>query len=139
MLLLERFAYSPLGTFGKFHADDFWCFTVEQPWNHNQAGHSCIPEGIYTLKQRRSAVVLKTTRGAYTLGWEVTNVPDRTFIMLHPGNTMDDVEGCIAVGDQLGWVNAKWAVLNSRNTFSRLMDALGEPDSIQLRIQFLEL
>ena len=37
---------------------------------------------------------------------------------------MDLVQGCIAVGDALGWVGGHWAVMRSRPTFRALMAAL---------------
>jgi len=131
---LDRFAYSPMGTFGRLSIGDFQCFTVERPWQNNKPSVSCIPEGIYPLKLRESPVVQRTSGGAYRQGWEVTHVPNRSMIMLHVGNTMTDVEGCIAVGAALGWVAGRWAVTDSRKTFSLLMDALSASDAWTLNI-----
>lgn len=132
---LERFAYSPHGTFGVLTMPDGWeCYTVERPWQLNANKVSCIPEGIYELKQRLSNVVKRSTAGRYTQGWEVTAVPDRTYIMIHPGNTMDDLEGCIAPGKALGMVNDKWAVTSSQATFGELMKRLGVRQSWRLHI-----
>ena len=49
-VLLERFAYSPMGTFGVLTVDDFECYTVERPWLDNKPRESCIPEGVYRLE-----------------------------------------------------------------------------------------
>ena len=125
-ILLQRFAYSPMGTFGRLilPKDGYSCFTVERPWMGNRQNVSCIPEGRYVMRKRYSPVVERTSGGDYTEGWQVTEVPERTFIMLHPGNHMENVEGCIAVGKGLGFINGKWAVTSSRDAFREVMEAL---------------
>jgi hypothetical protein len=110
-------------------------YTVERPWLANKQSVSCIPQGVYTLEKRVSPVVKRTSGGVYSQGWEVTDVPDRTFIMIHPGNTMDDLAGCIAVGDSMGYVGGKWAILNSRATFKDVMTELQKRASWQLDIR----
>ncbi len=125
MITLERFAYSPHGTFGRLIVPNkFQCFTVERPWLDNRTAESCIPEGRYPLRLRTSPIVERTSKGEFLQGWEVVDVPGRTLIMLHAGNTMADLQGCIAPGDSLGWVEGRWAVMRSRETFKLLMHAL---------------
>lgn len=124
-ITLERFAYSPVGVFGLLTLDDGWsCYTVERPWEGNRPSVSCIPEGTYPLRKRESPIVHRTSGGQFGYGWEVCEVPGRSLIMLHPGNTMEDVEGCISPGKNLGYVSGVWAVTNSRNTFEDLMHRL---------------
>lgn len=121
-IILERFAYAPDGTFGRLTLPDGWqCFTVERPWKANAVGESCIPEGTYRLHHRQSPVIDRTTGGDYRAGWEVADVPDRTYIMVHPANWPDDVEGCIGVGDDYRVISGRNAVANSRATFKALM------------------
>jgi len=136
MLVLQRFAYSPQGTFGRLTVDGrpFSCFTVERAWADNAPNQSCIPEGRYPLRKRPSLAVTRSSGGEFVEGWEVTGVPGRSLIMLHPGNTQRDVEGCIAPGDALGFVNGAWAVLNSRATFRALMYQLDAQNLWQLTI-----
>lgn len=136
-LTLERFAYTPQGTFGRITVGNQQWFTVERPWLGNKAGVSCIPEGVYTMGLRESAVVKRTTGGATTKGWEVTGVKGRSLIMIHVGNTMDDLEGCIAPGKTLGTVGGKWAVQSSRAAFDELMAALAGQKSWTLTINQL--
>lgn len=127
---LERFAYSPQGTFGVLTVGDFSCYTVEPPWLLNKRGESCVPEGVYAMRKRISPVVQRSSNGRYREGWEVCDVPNRTFIMIHPGNNMFDVIGCIAVGRDLGFVKsarsprAMWAVTDSQGAFADLMTSL---------------
>ena len=107
-LILERFAYTSNGTFGVLVIDDKpICYIIERPWRYNEKNVSCIPEGIYPLKKRQSGVVSRSTRGKYSEGWEVCNVPDRTYIMVHPANVIGELEGCLAPGEQLSVVYNK--------------------------------
>jgi hypothetical protein len=49
-IVLERFAYTPIGSFGRLMFPEFQCYTVERPWLDNKIRESCIPEGEYALK-----------------------------------------------------------------------------------------
>lgn len=136
---LERFNYGPgdssspvTGTFGVFTLPSGReLYTVERPWLQNKPFESCIPEGVYRLKKRRSNVVKTTSGGEYLDGWEVTGVPGRSLIMLHVANWPRNVEGCIGVGlaygilsGSLAVLSGSLAVLNSLNAFRILMDEL---------------
>ena len=121
LLTLKRFCYAPgQGTFGLLNIDGkaFSAYTVEQDWENNEPYVSCIPEGMYRLRY-----------GRYNLGgyntYEFVEVPGRTLIKFHRGNTMDDLKGCIAVGKELGVVHDRWAVKNSTGAFAEFMEAMG--------------
>ena len=125
LLKLIRFAYLPNATFGRliFPTGRSY-FTVECPWLHNAAGKSCIPEGNYQLGLRMSEVVRRTTRGMFTKGWEIQDVPGRTYIMFHVGNWASDVEGCVAVGQTFGAMPKgphQLGVGNSRIAYNEFM------------------
>ncbi len=59
-------------------------------------------------------------------GWEVMDVPKRTYIMLHPANIADELGGCIAPGLGLGTLHGRWAVTGSLAAFERVMGYLSE-------------
>lgn len=124
---LERFAYTPMGTFGRLYIPEFECFTIERPWRSNEPRTSCIPEGEYELR------LGMFNRGGYEC-YEVLGVPGRTLIKIHIGNTMDDVIGCIAPGKALGWAKQKWAVMYSKPTFHEFMEAMGGIKDSHLKI-----
>lgn len=135
-ITLTRFGYTPMGTFGRLELPSgAEIYTVERPWQSNRQRKSCIPEGRYDLRMRASGVVSRSTAGEFTEGWEVTDVPGRTYIMIHPGNTMDDLLGCIAPGLALGVVGGKWAVTQSRDAFRDVMRELAEADEWVLHIR----
>lgn len=137
-LLLER-AYMPDGTFGLMHIGDTTLHSLERPWLGNKPFVSCIPEGVYRLRKRESGVMNRSTGGEFPIGWEVTNVPDRTFIMIHPANFVWELNGCISLG--LGSAvmpdkHKKWqqAVTRSRDAIRTFMDLLEAQDEWDLEI-----
>ena len=132
-LILTRFADSPHGVFGKLEGKEIELCTVERPWLDNQRRVSCIPAGAYTLKR------CMFNRGGYHT-YEVTEVPGRSEIKIHVANTMDDVIGCIGVGQGLGFVDGKWAVTRSKVAFEALMAVLSDtlPGTHDLEITWLK-
>jgi len=135
-VVLERFAYSPDGTFGRLSLPGGQrFFTVERPWLSNKPFESCIPDGVYVMEKRRSPVVERTTDGDYLEGWEITHVPGRTYIMIHPGNWPTDLAGCIAPGKAYRVLNGRNAVTDSQITFAQVMAALDGRDSWHLEIR----
>lgn len=87
--------------------------TVEKPWKGNKPFESCIPEGEYVVKRHNSPKFREC--------YQVQNVFGRTHILLHTGNTADDVVGCIAIGTMLG---NEYNILQSRLAFNRLLKAV---------------
>lgn len=120
-IILTRSLSTHNGTFGLWSIDDApICVTCELPWANNQKGLSCIPNGIYQCIRHIST--------KFPLGntWEVTNVLERTGILIHNANDIADLEGCIAVGSGFGIVNMLPAVINSVATLQMLNEKLGE-------------
>ncbi len=116
--IITRFCYSSMGTFGALSIQNgklaiFNGYTVERPWILNHPYTSCIPEGGYICKPVDSPKFGKT--------YEVTDVPNRTHILIHAGNVASDFQGCIGIGDTLGCLNSKWAVTNSRTTLKAFL------------------
>lgn len=97
-------------------------FTLEEPWKNNQPGISCIPKGIYRCIPHgwESGTGLKQKRC-----WEIIKVPNRSAILIHSGNTIEDIEGCCLVGLQRDTMNGLPAVLQSRNAMALLREIIG--------------
>lgn len=104
----------------------FSCFTLELPWVDNKQNISCIPIGIYT--------VVKRTSDKYGLHFHIKDVSDRSYILIHQANFIDQLRGCIAVGDKLTDINGDGLrdVTNSKSTMNKLLNVL--PNSFQLEI-----
>ena len=93
-ILLERM-YFPEGTTGvlSFEGTEI-CKTIELPWRNNQKRISCIPEGKYKIRKRFSA--------KFKWHLELTNVKNRSFILIHPANNaLKELNGCIAPVTQI--------------------------------------
>ncbi len=131
-MILERFAYSPMGTFGKLIVGDLTLYCVEQPWRNNEPGRSCIPEGDYILEPHRSQKYPHTWA---MVGETVSHYPEagkpRSACLLHVGNTMEDVTGCIAPGTSLN-ENA-WGVVSSRKAMEALREEM-KAEALVLKI-----
>lgn len=91
MITLKRISENEHGTFGVLLSGDKpLCLTLERPWLDNKKNISCIPLGTYKC--------VKYNSEKFKNVWEVTGVPNRTSILIHAGNSIDDIHGCIAVG-----------------------------------------
>lgn len=137
MITLRR-AYLPFdaGVMGRLIIEGHEFATLELPWRQNRISDSCIPEGVYRLRKRRSAVIKRSTGGEFEEGWEVTGVSGRTFIMLHPGNFASDTEGCIMPGWSHFWnATEGFGVRDSRPAFRALMKALDSRDEWDIDIR----
>lgn len=69
------------------------------------------------------------------MGWEIQDVPERTYIMIHPGNTTDDTEGCLLPGLTQTIHDNQLFVGNSRAAFNQLMDELEQKEEWTIEIQ----
>jgi hypothetical protein len=124
--VLERFAYLPEATLGKLTVLDEVFWIAERPWRGNKKEISCIPSGTYTCKRYISKRFGET--------FEVTEVPNRTYILFHVGNFPEkDSHGCLLVGSSL-MPNAP-AVASSKNAMTKFREILKDVESFELRIQ----
>lgn len=121
---LERFAYAPHATMGRLWVGDEQFWTIERPWLGNKPFESCIPEGVYAVRKYSSE--------RFPDVWELQDVPERDYILIHAGNYATDVQGCIAVGT--GFARGSWMVTNSRDAIGRLHDLL--PTEFDISISF---
>lgn len=145
---LARLESGDQGTFGRLVVPGFsrMLYTGELPWRENRQRVSCfpdaawcvehgllLPEGEYTVVMRRSP----------RFGWMywISDVPARSFCLIHPANLMGDVargfhtqlEGCVALGYSLGWLDRQKAVLRSRPAVVDFMNFMGR-ESFRLRV-----
>lgn len=104
----------------------FFCFTLEPP-DRNNGLDSCIPVGEYSCKRYSSA--------KYPDTFEVTNVPNRSYILIHSGNIDKHSLGCILLGSNAGYLEGKRAVLSSKSAFKKFMKTLGSIPEFNLVIK----
>ncbi len=113
------------------------CLTLEENWRDNEKGLSCIPAGSYLCRRRNTPQHGDT--------FEVMDVPGRTAILIHSGNTEADTEGCILLGkeystirardDQSGLIEVQLAVLNSKMAFIQFMLLTGDRETFALHVK----
>lgn len=140
---LIRYAYLPDVTLGRLHVGNLDLFTLERPWIQNPEGPggalsvSCVPDGTYAIQPHNSLKHPNT----YALTNELLGVfyqatpPEcgpvdarlwgRTTILMHVGNTVEDVIGCIASGQRCSVVNNKFSVFESGAAMASLRALLG--------------
>lgn len=125
ILRLSRVAQSDKGVFGVLcNAGTPLCVTCEDPWNDNQSMISCIPKGVYQCEKYNSEKFKDV--------WEIKDVPNRSSILIHAGNTIDDTHGCVLVGRCFGSLGDLPAVLQSKEAMDILRTKL--PDYFILTI-----
>lgn len=132
---LTRFETSDQGTFGRLSIDGYSekFFTGELPWRENASNVSCIPAGKY--------------RGAWTYSarfrrmmYLVAPVLERAGIRIHPANLMGanppyraQLNGCISLGEKLGWIDKQKAVLLSAPALRRFETLMaGRPFELEI-------
>ena len=115
---LKRFAYHPKGTLGVIDFDGERFYTIERPWLDNMVRISCIPEGVYSMGWRESPKFGET--------WQVRDVQNRTYILIHAANYPKEVQGCIGLGTSL--MGDRVAVSNSRKAVSKFEEMTRDVD-----------
>lgn len=120
-LTLIRVGQSARGTFGvlRYGVVPF-ALTMELPWTDNTPNQSCIPTGSYVCRRIRSPKFGDT--------FEVTQVPNRSHILFHQGNTLEDTEGCILVAEEFSGTFDHPMVASSARGFGEFLALLkGQP------------
>lgn len=127
-LTLKRIALRSNYTIGKLYIDDaYFCDTLEDTVRDTNKsgkfdngeqkikGKTAIPYGTYEIKWTYSPRFKKYTP-------QLMNVPSFEGIRVHAGNTSDDTEGCLILGEnkQVG------KVLNSRATINKFYPIIKE-------------
>ena len=90
-------------------------------------GKTAIPTGVYVIDMRTVSPKLKNRLWAQPYNGVVPrllNVKGFSGVLIHPGNTADDTDGCVLPGEN----KVKGKVINSTVTFHKLMTRLIEAD-----------
>lgn len=125
-LTLVRVGQGVRGTFGMLKCGDVpFVLTLEQPWRENQPDISCIPPGSYACQPIRSPKFGST--------YEVTNVPGRSHILFHKGNTVDDTHGCILLAEEVSGTFDAPMIVSSQRGFGEFMTVCdGKPFELDI-------
>lgn len=120
---LYRTKQDRYGTHGRIEDNNsnVLCYTIERPWLNNKEKESCIPEGIYLCSPHVKSNNMQ-------LCWKLQDVPGRTGVLIHTGNTEDDSTGCIIIGLMY---NAQ-GVLESKLALEQLHNKLPAEFSLEI-------
>jgi len=126
---LYRYSSQKHSTLGLIMAGNkqevFKCFSLEDEHREQKvAGETRIPAGKYLIKKRHGSPAF----GHYDDRWDwhegmlhLQDVPNFTWIYIHPGNKHEHTEGCILVGDGVqSNVIEDGMVTNSRQAYEKL-------------------
>lgn len=138
-ITLTRLESTDQGTFGTIIVPDnewvHYFYTGELAWRDNASNVSCIPTGLYRCTWTHSP---RFNRKMYL----VDGVKDRAGIRKHSANFMGDdtkgfkrqLNGCIALGEKLGWIDRQKALLLSAPAMRRF-EALMGGETFELEIK----
>lgn len=126
LLTLKRTYKGPEYTIGKLYINkEYFCDTLEDAIRKEKIyAETAIPFGKYEVTITYSPRFKKNLP-------LLLNVPNFEGVRIHSGNTKDDTEGCILVG----FNKAKGKVLDSRVTFTKLMNKLKPIYEIKEKIE----
>jgi hypothetical protein len=143
---IVRVAYLRTCTFGVLRVGDLVLETLERPWIENPAGpggvrrESCVPDGKYDLIPHSSQTfpdtyaLINRTLGVYYQPFEIPQGQrwGRSAILIHAGNFVSDVIGCIAVGMRRD--EKAQCLVDSRVAMNKLRSVLGrDKHSLMIR------
>ena len=128
-IYIERWGYTPYGTFGTLSFQGFQCHSLERHWMNNWRGVSCILPGIYEIEH-----TTWRERGVLSL----LDVPGRTEILNHPANLAVEMDGCIAPGLGLQVIDDSLGIARSVDALESLLCELEGFDIQDIRLVIRE-
>jgi len=134
-VVLERLESGDEGTFGRIGARGLCLYTGELPWRDNAPNISCVPPMICRVAWTWSP---RFRRFMYLL----LGTEPRAGVRKHSANLMGDIalglraqlNGCIALGERLGWIDGQKALLLSAPAMRRFEAHMGHaPFVLEIR------
>ena len=100
---------------------------LEPAWKKNKQKISCIPLGTYPLKLEYSNKFKRDL-------WELKDVPNRSEIKIHSGNTRPETDGCLLIGMKHGKVANKPAVFESIRALKEFTNVMTGKKNVTLEV-----
>jgi hypothetical protein len=130
--VIERLETGDQGTFGRIWTRGLSLFTGEQPWRDNASNVSCVPPAPVAEPETYRVVWTFSPRFRRFMYLLLGTAP-RSGIRKHPANLMGDralgfrshLNGCIALGERLGWLGGQKAILLSGPAVRRFESHMG--------------
>lgn len=125
-VVIRRIESGDQGTFGQLWTPGLGLYSGELPWFDNKSNISCIPGGFYRCGWTWSP---RFRRMMYLL----FGAEPRLGIRKHAANLMGAISmgfraqlnGCIALGEKLGWIEGQKAILLSAPAMRRFEGHMG--------------
>lgn len=116
-LLIVRETYTDESVIGKLYLNgEFISYTLELAWKNNQKSISCVPRGVYDCKIR----LAKDSASRNYDHLILEDVPNRSYILFHRGNSAKDSKGCVLTGMMRG----DNVIYQSKTAHTLLMDKI---------------
>ncbi len=145
-LTVLRYSSGEESTLGLFFIDKkFACYTLEDEYREKKVyGETRIPAGRYRVILRTAGshhIRYKQKFPEFHKGMlHVTQVPNFSHILIHIGNTDDDTEGCLLVGEstysnvkQIGRINS--STIAYKRIYPVIASAIENGDEVWIRYQ----
>lgn len=120
-----------VGTFGVLQWQEDpapFAVSLEDPWLDNRKNISCIPAGDYICEPYDSPTHGRT--------FIVKDVPNRTFILFHKGNTHVNTRGCILIGESFTFIGGIAGIGHSGAGFKEFWERAMLKNELQLEIRW---
>ena len=132
IFLLHRRAKKDTHTIGRLYIDNkYICDTLELPLifegRENVESKTAIPAGVYEC-----GIVYSNFAKRNLIS--VENVPDRTYIRFHSGNSVNDTDGCILPGKNKAVGEVRDSREAEKKIFEMADSAIKSGDKILLQI-----
>ena len=124
------------------HPPRFLCGTMEDGHKDVKVrGHTRIPAGTYKIKLRNEGTLTQKYQQKFPdihkgMLW-LQNVPGFEYIYIHLGNTHEDSEGCILVGNSVNWDTGFQgdSVAAYRSLYSLVANQILNEDDVVIQIE----
>jgi hypothetical protein len=129
-LQLRRTVFTEKSTIGELYVDGrFECYTLEDRVRPVKIPkQTAIPMGVYRVEVNQSGHFKR-------LMPQVMDVPNFTWIRIHPGNTAEDTEGCILVGQVRGENRISKSRAAYEALFKKIKAAWDRKEPISIEVQ----
>lgn len=125
-------SYKAKATISELYVEDsLCCYTLEdvaRPDGVKIPGETCIPEGCYiarvTFSNRfQREMILLSSEGKDAI---IRDGVTFTGLRVHKGNSVEDTEGCVLVGEQTNHENRIWNCTPPNDYLTNLVKTEGE-------------
>ena len=128
MILILKRHYTTNYTMGILTVNNNLFFTLEPPHRNNKRNISCIPEAEY--------IITKYNSNKFKNCFKVNDVKDRSDILIHSGNTIENTSGCILIGNGINVDDNNFVRLtDSKKALNRLNDIVNDLNELRLIIE----